>query len=227
MTHAPASISYGTASDAASRRAAFAAAGRHSARVRWLKRSIVIVSAVSIAILATLTFFDPFGRLPKNFTVSKTTLNGSRITMEKPRLSGYRDDGKPYDLRAASGIQDIRAPSVIELSEIEAKFETAEQSAVRLIAPKGVYDSAKDSMKLEGDIRINSASGYDIRLKSADVNFKTGSVISNEALTVAMPSGAISANRLLISENGKKISFLGGVETTLRPAEAPAPEETN
>jgi lipopolysaccharide export system protein LptC len=203
---------------------AFEAARRHSGRVKLLKRGIILFSVGSIATLLAISFLDPFGKLPKNFTAGPTSLNGSRITMEKPRLSGYRNDGRPYDLRATSGVQDVRSPNIIELSELDAKIDTAEQSSVHLIAPRGVYDSAKDTMVLEGDIRITSGSGYDIRLRSANVNFKSGAVASDDPLTVVMTSGAIAANSLRISENGKKISFGGGVETILKPVSAETQE---
>ena len=211
-----------TASD---RRAAFIAAGRHSDRVKWLKRAIIIVCVGSIALLMAMTFLDPFGRLPRNFSTARTSLNGSRITMEKPRLSGYRDDGRPYDLRAASGVQDIRAPTVIELSDLDARFDTAEQRTVHLVAPQGIYDSSKDTMVLDGDIHITSGSGFDIRLRSANVNFKDGTVASDDSLTVIMPSGAIASNGLRINDHGEKISFLGGVETVFKPVAAASSEE--
>lgn len=225
MTEAPDAMRFGLSGGDVDRRKAFRAAGRHSNRVRLMKRMIVVFCFAAVFVLMAISYFDPFGRLPRNFSFGPTTLNGGRITMENPRLNGYREDGRPYDLRAAYGVQDVRTPSIVELSDIEAKFDTSEQSAVHLSAPRGVYDSARDLMVLSGDIRITSANGFDIRLREAKVNFKEGTVVSEQPLKVAMPSGAIAANRLLISDNGKKISFLDGVETIIKPAEAPGGEE--
>ncbi len=209
----------------ADRRDRFLAAGRHSARVRWLKRLIVAFCALAVVVFALVAVFDPFRRLPQSFSVQQTSLNGSRIVMERPRLSGFRDDGRPYDLRAASGVQDIRAPSLVELSEIEAKFDPSDQNTVHLVAPKGVYDSSRDTMTLDGDIEIDSTTGYDIRLHDARVNFKQGSVESDKPLTVTMATGVIAANGLRIADNGRLVRFIDGVETTLKPV-APASEGT-
>ncbi len=225
MTIAPNLVRHRSGDDTPDRRDAFIKAGRHSDRVRWLKLMILVVCCGAVVLLMAISFFDPFGRLPRNFTTEQTSLNGSRITMEKPRLSGYREDGKPYDLRAASGVQDIRTPSIIELSDLDAKVDTTEQSAIHLVAPRGVYDSSKDTMVLDGDIHITSGSGYDIRLRSADVNFKDGTVVSDDPLTVVMSSGAVAANSLRISDHGHKISFQGGVETVLKPVAAESSHE--
>jgi len=225
MTHAPDAVDFGSPAGETARRRAFRAAGLHSNRVRLLKRMIVIVCTIVFSLLAIGTFFNPFGRLPKGLSVGATSLNGSRISMENPRLSGYRDDGRPYDLRAAYGAQDVRAPNIIELTDLDAKFDTSDQSAVHLIAAKGVYDSSLDTMIMSGDIRITSSAGFDIRLSSATVNFRDGVVVSNEPVTVTMPSGVIAGNKLAIVDHGQKITFHEGVETVFKPAEAAAGEE--
>jgi len=201
------------------------AASRHTVHVRWLRRSIVAACLGGGVLLAAISLFDPFGGRAE-FSAESKSLNGSRIIKEKPRLSGYRDDGRPYDLSAAQGAQDIRSPNVVELSEIDARIDSAEQSDVHLTAPAGTFDGANDTMNLNGDIRIIGESRFDIRLREAKMNFKTGTVVSDQAISVAMPSGVIAAQRLIVSENGKKITFYGGVETTFTPAappEAPRP----
>ena len=205
-----------------SRSRAFRRAGRHSTRVRWLRRGIFIGCAVGVIALAGYAFFDPFGKLPQNLSMSQVGLNGSRITMEAPKLSGYREDGKRYDVRAASGVQDIHKPNIIELNDIDAKFDTNEQATVHLVSPRGVYDSSHDFLTLQGDVRITSPSGYDIHMHSADVNFKTGTMASNEPVTVVMTSGTIAANRVDVGDHGQRISFQGDVRTVLRAAAGPS-----
>ena len=114
MTHARDAMDYDSVDDGMDRRKAFHAAGRHSNRVRVLKRMIVIVCLCAAAALALIAFFNPFAHLPKGLEIGAASLSGSRITIEHPRLSGYRDDGRPYDLRAASGAQDIGKPNIID-----------------------------------------------------------------------------------------------------------------
>ena len=130
-----------------------------------------------------------------------------------PKLSRYRADGKPYNVRAASGVQDIRKPNIVELNEIEARFETADQATVRLTSPTGVYDSSREFMQLRGDVRITSTKGFDVRMQSADMDFKAGTVVSNEPVTVVSSNGTVAADRVDILESGKQISFQGNVRS--------------
>jgi lipopolysaccharide export system protein LptC len=196
---------------------AFRAAARHSARVRFWRRTLLVGCLAGIAALAAYSYIDPFGRAAVNLTVGETGLDGTRVTMRAPKLSGYHADGRPYDVRAASGVQDIRTPNSIDLNQIDARFSTAEGAAVHLVAPAGTYDSTKDFMKLRGDVHIVSDSGYDIRMKDADIGLKAGTVATQQPVTVQMSGGNVVADRLNMVDNGHRIIFEGNVRSVLQP----------
>ena len=201
---------------------AFKAAGRHSSRVRWLRRGILLGSGVAVLALVVIAFFDPFGKIPGKISISSATLNGSRITMEQPKLAGFRNDGRPYEVRATRGIQDVRSPNIVELEDIEARVTMQDSGVVRLVAPQGVYDSQKDFMRFSRTVHITSESGYDARLQTADADFKTGNVVSKDPVTVATKNATIAADRLAIAQNGAVITFEGHVTSTLLPQPAAA-----
>src|SRR5450631_768712 len=52
-------------------RGAIKAAGRHSARVRFLRRAIVVVCVLAVGVVAVLAAFDPFRRLPRNISIGQ------------------------------------------------------------------------------------------------------------------------------------------------------------
>ncbi len=56
-------------------------------------------------------FFDPFRAfLPAGVSIDRAGLNGSRVTMSHPKMSGYRKDGRPYDFTAESAVQNLKTP---------------------------------------------------------------------------------------------------------------------
>ncbi len=206
---------------------AFAQAARHSKRVRYLRLAIIIGSSVAVLALIMRAFYDPFSALPDNFSVAQSTLNGTRVTMEMPKLSGFRSDGRPYDVRARSGVQDIRTPSIIELNDLDARFDTRGGASLRVAAPRGVYDGSKDFMRLYNGVRIASESGYDIRMQDADVDFKQGHITTANPVSVVMSSGTINADSLEARDNGDRILFNGNVRTLFRSSSGgEAAEET-
>jgi lipopolysaccharide export system protein LptC len=196
-----------------SRSAAFRAADRHSKRVRFLRGAILVGCLVGTAILLLVGVFDPFGRLPKNISVSRAGLDGTRITMEAPKLSGYRQDGRPYDLTASNGVQDIHKPSIIELNQVDAHFTLSDNSVAHLEAPAATFDSGRNLMTFPQRVQITSNSGYDIRLLSAEMDVKAGTMLSHDPVSVKMTKGTIAANSLAMTDGGHETTFDGNVRS--------------
>jgi lipopolysaccharide export system protein LptC len=203
-------------------RGAFTAAGRHSAWVLFLRRATLIGSALGIVLISGVAFFDPFRRLPQNISIGQVVLEGTRVTVETPKISGLQKDGRPYEVKARSGIQDTTTPNVVELLGIDAKIGTEDASTVQVTAAHGVYDGARDQIALQGDVRIWNDAGYDIRAETATMDFKTGVLGSDKPVNVILNGGTIAANRMDIRDNGRRISFEGAVKSLIEPAETDA-----
>lgn len=200
---------------AARRLAAFRQAERHSRRVRRLKIAIMLGSLAAVAGLVAAWAFDPFDRIPGRISVGGATLNGSLITMEEPKLTGYKRDGRPYELLAASAVQNIRTPGVVTLNDINARLTMSDDSVVHLISSMGIYDSKKDVMHLPHQVTVTSDAGYHARLASAYLDFKAGAIISRQPVTVSTRTAVIAAKALAISDSGSIVVFTGDVRSTL------------
>ncbi|MFZ9501058.1 MAG: lipopolysaccharide-assembly, LptC-related protein [Beijerinckiaceae bacterium] len=202
---------------------AFRDAGRHTRLVRALRFGIV---AGGIALVAAAAAFPLLGRLggaSVDLSLARATLDGTRVTMESPRLNGFRKDGRPYEVRARAGVQDVRTPKIIELSGVEATLQTADRTSVRVVAPEGVFDSGADLMRLSGGaggagvVRLTSASGFDVELRNAEMDFKTGALRSGEPVKVRMTNGVVDADSLDVAGNGAAVSFIGNVRSVIVP----------
>jgi lipopolysaccharide export system protein LptC len=196
-------------------RGAIIAAVRHSARVKTVRRVFVAASALAVALIFGVGFFDPFGRLVKNVGNGQVGMEGTRITVNHPNISGFQKDGRPFEVKARSGVQDITTPSIVELYDIDSKIGMGDASTLRVTAARGVYDSLRDKMVLEGDARIWSDVGYDVRMKKAEMDFKTGGLVTVDPVNVILKGGTIAANQMDISDNGRKISFVGAVKSII------------
>lgn len=210
------------------RHQAVRAAGRHTARVRFLRRAMVLGSVLGVSVIAIVVAFDPFHHLPLGFSVGSVGLEGTVVTMESPKISGLRPDGSAYAVTARQGVQDITKPSIMELRDVDATVGMGDSTSSRITADRGVYDSKVDLMTLTGHARIKNTSGYDLVMQSAVMNFKTGIFSSRERLKVDVSGGTIASDKLDVTDNGHKVSFEGGVTSTFNAADgaaaAPAPE---
>jgi lipopolysaccharide export system protein LptC len=197
---------------------AIARAGRHTGRVRFLKRGILVFCTATVGLGTIIIFFDPFRRIG-NFSLGGVGIQGTRITLDTPRLTGKRKNGLPYEVRAAQGIQDIKTPDIVELVRLDAKVEMRPNSWVNLTAEHGLYNSAKDELQLSGPVRIRGDAGYDMKTQSARVEFRSGLMQASEPVKVTLKAGSIEADEMRILESGQQVVFEGNVHSVMLPEE--------
>ncbi len=187
----------------------------HSLLVRHVRLAIVAICSFAIISVAIIAIFDPFKRLPGAISVGHVGLQGSLVTMAAPKMIGMRPNGQPFELKGVSGVQDILKPDVIKLFDVDAKIGMDDSSTSKIRAQTGIYDSSKDIIRLQGNVRIINDSGYDMQMPSATVNIKSSALVTEEPVVMLLNGGRIAADRMDIEDNGHKISFDGGVKSML------------
>ncbi len=172
-----------------------------------------------------IAVFNPFSTKLGPLGFSNLSLDGSKITMAKPKLAGFRSDGQAYVLTAEKALQDIKQPEIVELQKVDGEIGMAGGEATRVSADSGVYDSAAERMRLIGDVRIGNTS-FEVRLRSAAIDFKTGLYQSDEPVEVHMDDGTtILGDRAMARDNGRELIFEGRVRTRIAPHPDPADAE--
>jgi lipopolysaccharide export system protein LptC len=197
------------------RRNALRTAGRHSARVRFLRRAIIIVATVTTACITIIALFDPFKHLPISISVASVKLDGTRVITADPKLTGYRKDGRAYEVNANSGVQDILDTNVTDLVGVRAKINLGDDSTARVTAEYGVHDSVHDLIKLRGDVQIRNVVGYEFFMKSMSMDFKTSDIITEEHATLLLNGAKFEGDRMSITDNGHKVTFEGSVKSII------------
>ncbi|WP_336488683.1 lipopolysaccharide-assembly, LptC-related protein [Methylobacterium nigriterrae] len=218
----------GSAGAEARRTRAHARARSHSTQVRTLRRIIPLVAGGAAVCLAAATLFNPFGTLAPSVAIGPVSLSGTKVRMENPRLSGFRKNDRGYEVTASAALQDVRKPSLIELESMRGHIATDDKGGIaRIEAAAGLFDSSRESLNLDRDIRLWTDKGEEARLTSAAIDFKAGTVTSRESVTVTVPSGSVVADSLDVVDNGRVISFIGNVRTVFHGEDKGAKASTS
>jgi lipopolysaccharide export system protein LptC len=203
---------------------AFRAARRHSRVVRTLRVAIPLAVALAFTVVFLLVYFNPLRMLAKlPVDIGSLVVAGTKITMEKPHLSGFTSDARAYELSADMAKQDVTKPDIIELRNIRAKVQMQDKSMMELSAATGLYDSKGETLKLDQDILLSSSTGYRGRLSEAMIDIRKGHVVSTQPVEVEMLQGTLNAKGLEIVDSGELVRFDGGVSLTLMLSNAAAP----
>ena len=205
---------------------AFVDAGRHTDRVRFFRRAIIVCCISTVGLILFVYLFDPLHRLGGGLSVGRVGLDGNRITMDSPRISGSRTDGLPYEVKAGSAVQDTTKPSIFELTDVDVRLGLSDGSTTTMVASTGTYSSDLDRLSVSGRVRIRNEGRYDMLLKSAVMDLKAGEMQSDKPVAVDLPDGRIEADAVQSFENGQKLVFNGNVRTVLNPRgdDEPAPD---
>ncbi|PSC04060.1 LPS export ABC transporter periplasmic protein LptC [Alsobacter soli] len=199
------------------------AAVRHSGRVRLLRRAIPVGALLVVLGVGFFAFFNPFRALPGNISVGPLSVSGTKITMEAPKLSGFKKDKRPYEVTARWAASDVKNPNIIELKDIKARIALQERGFANVEALNGVYNSQAEAIQLKDDVRVKTDSGYDVTMRVADVNFKAGSVHSPEPVQLKFSGGTIDADSLEMLDNGQVVIFKGRVHTLMTSDQSDKP----
>jgi lipopolysaccharide export system protein LptC len=196
---------------------AFAVAARHSRRVRFLRRAIPLGCAGAVSLSAMWAVLAPYTRSIANVSIGPVNLSGTKVTMEAPKLSGFRKDQKAYEVTAREAVQDVRKPTLIELNDLRANLETDPRQFARLSARSGLYDTSGERLDLKGDVSVRMDSGaYSVDMKTARIDMKTGNVDTAEPVVVRSANAVIEADSMQLRENGKHVVFEGRVRSVFQ-----------
>lgn len=199
----------------AHRESAFPEALRHTARVTKLRRWILwgvggIVGLVGLGLL-----IGSLRLLPVDLNLARVALQGTRIVIESPKLVGYRKDGRPYEVRARVGVQDITKPDVIDLDGLDVRVETTGDSSVTLTAPKAVYSTKTDHAAMNGGVQITDAKNFDMRMEAADMDFKASVMTSDTPATLKIQGGEVQSEHVEFAQKERRATFTGNVRSVL------------
>ena len=161
--------------------------------------------------------FDPFSHIVNGVSVESIGIDGTKVTMAKPKLSGFRKDGRAYTVTADKALQDLKAPTLVQLIAVHADLGTPSDGDVTLTGREGLYDTAKEHMDITGDVRIHSAR-YDVKMEEASVQFKGGRYETHHPITIVLSDGStIRADEAVAVDNGHELTFSGHVRTVMQP----------
>jgi lipopolysaccharide export system protein LptC len=200
---------------AAARRKAFRAARRHSRNVRLLRILLPVAGVAAIAALFALTRLG----LPVTLDLSdaRLSITPNAVIMEHPNLTGFDGERREYSVAAERAIQSLANPNEVRLEAIKASIGLPDQGVTTVVAGAGLYDHEGRKLRLEGNVSVDSAGGYALRMTDADIDFLGGTMQSAHPVTVIYADSEVTGQRFSATDGGKRILFEGGVRTVVMP----------
>ncbi len=190
---------------------------RHSSRIRFLRRVLPVLALIILGLAGFIAWLDPF-RIVRDFPLDlmKLSIQGNKLVMDAPKLSGFTKDGRGYNITATAAAQDLTKTNIVELEGIKANFALTNDGMTELVAAKGLYDAKGDVVRLTEGIVIRSTAGYEGKLQDAMIEVKRGHVVTENPVDITFNNGSIRADRMEVFDNGARAIFEGGVTMLMK-----------
>ncbi len=208
-------VTTGYLDGAVERQAAFADARRHSRRVAILRKALPVAGAGALlAFVVAARLAAPGG---PDFSVARTTIERNAIVMDQPVLTGYDSDNRQYRISADRAVQNLATPDRVRLEGIRAEVTVEGRGGAVVTARGGDYDNTRGTLALYGGLALDSDDGIRVRMKNADIDFASGSLVSKNPVTVIYQDSETTADAMTATDGGNVIVLIGRVQTRLMP----------
>lgn len=203
----------GNAIDRQSMSKAQRAARRHSLLVRvlrWLFPGIGLL--ILTGMIGTVVLFNVLG----GFGAANLMLTSEGLVMDHPELSGH-DGERSYKVTARRAIQRLTDPRIIDLETIKADIVLSKDQSAEIVALKGTYNNAEETLRLFDGIQLEWSEGYKVDLTEVSIDLSSGALTTSTPISIRSDQGRVLAGKLSYDQNKGLVRFTDGIKMTLNP----------
>jgi lipopolysaccharide export system protein LptC len=192
---------------------------RQARRSRFVGLMKVALPLFGVVLLAVVIAWPQIYRRDGGFSLSfaDVDVGDGGLAMMKARFRGVDGQNRPFFVTADTATQEPGDMKLIALDRVAADLTLSDGSWVGLSAKTGLYNQREQTLMLRGDIAVYSDKGYEFHGDTAEVDMKTGSVITDDKVRGQGPLGLLYAESMRIWDKGERYEFIGRVRTTIHP----------
>lgn len=205
-----------------SRRQHFAApGGSHDRLVRVLARVLPMGVGV-LAALMVITPLSPRGEVSFLLDRNKVALIDERLSVDNALYRGRDNQGRPFSVLAGEAVQRSSAEGLVRMQDLVAQLLLTEGPA-RLSAEGGIYNIARETVAVNGPVRLTTSDGYRMTASGVSVDLKSRTLRGNAGVEGEIPAGTFSANTMRADLGARTITLEGNARFTMIPGQLRMP----
>lgn len=205
-----------------SRRQHFAApGGSHDRLVRVLARVLPMGVGV-LAALMVITPLSPRGEVSFLLDRNKVALIDERLSVDNALYRGRDNQGRPFSVLAGEAVQRSSAEGLVRMQDLVAQLLLTDGPA-RLSADGGIYNIARETVTVNGPVRLTTSDGYRMTASGVSVDLKSRTLRGNAGVEGEIPAGTFSANTMRADLGARTITLEGNARFTMIPGQLRMP----
>ena len=185
------------------------AARKHSARIRVMRKALVLTSAALIGVVGWQFINQPAG-----FNLVDNP--DETVRMTDPKYSGRTSDGLPYYLTAKEAVRNAAASTSVNLNVPVLNFYRAlGAEPSKVTAVNGIYDDVDNILNLSEAVKLGTDDGYACETSESKIFTKDKRISGNAPIACSGSFGDVSGNSYTITDDYKIYTFADGMSATI------------
>jgi lipopolysaccharide export system protein LptC len=195
---------------ARSKRQLWAARGGRHDRMIGILRVVLPIAIVALAIL--LAVAPLLGGRDVSFVLAKDRVDVARERMRvtEANYRGQDSKGQPFQLRAASAVQQTSRDPVVRMDDLSARIALDDGPAT-IVARKGRYDMDTEKVAIDGQVLFTGPDGYRMQTRDVTLDMKTRKIASGGPVDGNGDLGSFQGGHLTGDLNTRVINLTQGV----------------
>jgi lipopolysaccharide export system protein LptC len=193
---------------------------RPSRYSRFVRTMRIALPVTAISVVAVVALWPHLGGIDGSFILPdvrdvELEVDG-RVRLDNPEYVGQGRAGEAYRVEAGAARVDPLAPGRVELEHMRVDLPgSARGRDLEVRSVGALYDRDAATLDLDGDIRVRTSDGYELRTEAAHVDVANGTVVTSTPVDGEGPRGSIVADRMEIEARGEVVRFEGRVRARL------------
>lgn len=201
------------------RRAKAAPGGSHDRMIRFLFSALPIGVGMTTAVMVVSPIF-PHGEVSFLLDRNKVAVAKERLSVTSATYRGTDDKGRAFELNAGQAVQHSSQVPIVEMRDLNASL-AMENGPAQIDAPSANYDIKKETMQVEGPVRLSKSDGYRMLANHVSIDLRTSRAVSTGGVTGAVPTGTFSAERMSADLEGRTVALEGRAHLRMVPNRTP------
>lgn len=190
-----------------------------------MRIALPVVTGLLVVIIFALVRNSP---VKAPITTETVAVTDGGIVIRNPRFSDVNSVGGIFNLTADAAREDPQMPGLVQLDAIKANVKRADGFEILLSAPKGEMQREENRLTLFGGthdsmVSLSTSDGYQIDMPRLHIDVDERSVTTDRPVSGRGPMGGFRADRMVVQENGGRLSLIGGVEILIAPGNQRGP----
>jgi lipopolysaccharide export system protein LptC len=195
--------------------AVFSRERRHSKRIRFFRRALPGLAVLILAVLVGRTAITSM--TGGSIDLGGTTIEGGKLIMSNPRMSGFTAGNRPYELTAQRAIQDITKTESVDLEGIDARLPVGMENWADVDAATGTLHRSSSKLVITSPTLIRTTDGMEARLQSAELLMASGDIHASEHVEIESGGSHVTAEELTVTGGGSLMIFERNVKMLIEP----------